>query len=128
MPSIRRVLLVNDSSDEREMYAESLRRFGFSTLQASSAADAYRLATELPPAAVVTDVRLAGDEDGLQLTRRLKEDSRMRHVPVVILSGYVFPRDREAAAHAGCDLFVTKPCLPDVLSRRVAGLIRLAHA
>ena len=119
-----RILLVNDSSDEREMFAESFRRGGFCTLQASSAADAFRLASELPPAAIVTDVKLAGDEDGLRFTRRLKQDATMRHVPVVILTGYVFTHDREAAAHAGCDLFLPKPCLPDVLSKTVAGLIR----
>src|SRR5215210_7402166 len=118
-----RVLLVNDSADEREMYAEFFRRGGFSTLQASTAADAFRIATELAPAAVVTDITLAGDEDGLRFTRRLKQDSRMRHVPVVILTGQVFPYDREAAAHSGCDLFVPKPCLPDVLSKMVVGLI-----
>jgi two-component system, cell cycle response regulator DivK len=124
----RPVLLVNDSSDEREMYAESFRRFGFCTLQASSAADAFRLATELPPSAVVTDVKLMGDEDGLRLTQRLKEDARMRDVPVVVLTGYVLEHHREAAAHAGCDLFLAKPCLPDVLSKRVAGLVRRSHA
>ena len=123
-----RVLLVNDSADEREMYAESLRRFGFCTLQASSAADAYRMATELPPSAVVTDVKLMGEEDGLRLTRRLKDDSRMRHVPVVILTGYVFTRASAEAAEAGCDLFLPKPCLPDVLSMRVAGLLSRAPA
>ena len=118
-----RVLLVNDFADEREMYAESFRRQGFCTLQACSAADAYRLACELPPAAVVTDVKLSGSEDGLVLTRRLKQNQAMRGVPVVILTGYVFTHDREAAARAGCDLFVSKPCLPDALSKVVAGLI-----
>lgn len=105
------------------MYAESFRRKGFCTLQASSAADAYRLAVELPPAAVVTDIRLQGTEDGLGLTRRLKEDTAMRAVPVVVLTGYVFTHDREAAARAGCDVFLSKPCLPDALSSVVAGLI-----
>lgn len=118
-----RVLLISDSADEREMYAESFRRGGFCTLQACSAADGFRLASELPPSAIVTDVRLAGDENGLELTRRLKQDERMRRVPVVILTGYVFTHDREAAARAGCDLFVPKPCLPDALSKVVAGLI-----
>jgi CheY-like chemotaxis protein len=118
-----RVLLISDSPDEREMYAESFRRKGFCTLQAASAADAFRLASELPPAAIVTDVRLAGEEDGLDLTRRFKQDEQTRRVPVVILTGYVFTHDREAAARAGCDVFVPKPCLPDALSSVVTGLI-----
>ena len=123
MSNPRHVLLISDSDDEREMYAESLRRHGFCTLQASTAADAYRLVSELPPAAVVTDIRLSGAEDGLCLTTRLKHDERMKHVPIVILTGYVYAHDREAAARAGCDVFVPKPCLPDALSEVVAGLV-----
>jgi two-component system, cell cycle response regulator DivK len=117
------VLLVNDSTDEREMYAEGLRRLGFSTLEATSASEAFTIASELAPSAIVTDVKLAGNEDGLGLTRRLKHDARVRHVPVVILTGYVFAHDREAAARAGCDAFVAKPCLPDALSAVVTHLI-----
>jgi two-component system cell cycle response regulator DivK len=67
---------------------------------------------------------LAGGEDGLVLTRRLKRDARIRHVPVVILTGYVFAHDREAAARAGCDAFVAKPCLPEALSAVVTHLIQ----
>ena len=124
MPQPPRVLLVADSPDEREMYAVSLQRHGFCTLLAANASDAYRMASELPPAAVVTDVRLPGSEDGLGLTRRLKQNADMRSVPVVLLTGCVFTPDREAAARAGCDLFVAKPCLPDALSTVVADLIQ----
>ena len=118
------VLLVADSPDEREMYAESFQRQGYTTLQARTAADAYRLASELAPAAIVTDVKLDGRDDGLTLTRLLKQDDRTRRTPVVVLTGYVFTHNREAAARAGCDLFVPKPCLPDALSRLVERLIQ----
>jgi two-component system cell cycle response regulator DivK len=121
---VLRVLLISDSPDEREMYAASLRRNGYCTLQAESADDGFRLAAELPPAAIVTDIRLAGGEDGLALTRRFKHDERLRRVPVVILTGHVFTHDREAAARAGCDRFVAKPCLPDALSSVVSTLVR----
>ena len=125
--SAPRVLIVNASADEREMYAASFRRDGFTTLQASTATDGYRLASELPPAAVVTDIRLAGDEDGLCFTRRLKEDSRTRDVPVVILTAFVATQDGEPATSSGCDLWLLKPCLPDVLSRTVVNLIERRH-
>jgi CheY-like chemotaxis protein len=121
--STPRVLLVSDSQDEREMYAESLRRNGFCTLQADTAADGYRLAAELLPSAVVTDIRLAGYEDGLTLTRRIKTDDTIARVPVVVLTGDVFIRHRAAAQQAGCDVFLSKPCLPDALSKVVAGLL-----
>src|SRR3954452_782097 len=106
----RRVLLVNESRDERDMYAESLRRAGYCTLQADNAADAYRLASELAPAVVITGIRLDGADDGFALTRRLKQDEHTRTVRVVILSGYAFPRDRAEATDSGCDAFLVKPC------------------
>ena len=119
-----RVLLVDDSPDDRAMYADWFQRHGFCTLQAESAADAYWLASELRPAAVITDIGLAGGEDGLHLTRRLKADERMRKVPVVVLTGYVLTRAQAEAMQAGCDLFLPKPCLPEILSREIERLLR----
>lgn len=120
----KRVLIVDNSPDEREMYAEYLRRHGYCTLQADTASDGYRLATELRPDIVVTCVRLRGQEDGLELTRRIKRDQEIGQVPVVVLSGYVMKGHTDAAAQAGCDLFVAKPCLPDALSTALDDLLR----
>lgn len=106
------------------MYAFAFQRDGFCTLLASTASDALRLATELLPDSVVTDVRLAGAEDGLGLTRGLRDSSATRDVPVVVLTGGVYQRDCHAAALAGCNVSIAKPCLPDTLSQVVSILIR----
>lgn len=119
----RRILLIDDSRDEREMYAEWFLHLGYCTLQADTAADGYRLAVELTPDLIVADVALPGSENGLQLTRRLKENAATRSVPVVILTAHVFPVHRDAAASAGCDLFMTKPCAPEALADAVAQLV-----
>jgi two-component system, cell cycle response regulator DivK len=118
-----RVLLVSDSPDEREMYAESFQRQGYCTLQASNACDGYRLAAELTPAVVITDIKLAGGEDGLGLTREIKRGELARRTRVIVLSGYVFQSHNDAAARAGCDLFLPKPCLPDALIEAVENLL-----
>lgn len=120
--STPRVLLIGHSARLRRRYAASLQRQGFCTLQACTAAEARRLAAELPPAAVVSDVQLACGESGLRLTRQLKQADGLRDVPVVILSGGL-GHDREAAARAGCDRFLPDTVQPDALSRIVAGLI-----
>jgi len=120
---LRRVLLVNDSRDEREMYAEWFRRQGCCTLQAENAEDAYRLAVALTPEVVITDVKLLGKTDGLTLTKRLKQNANTRTLAVVVLSGYVFKTDDEAARRAGCDMVIHKPCLPDELAAAVSTLL-----
>ena len=119
-----RLLLVDDSLDEREMYAEYFRAKGYCTLQAANARDGYRMAADLAPAVVIVDVKLAGDEDGLGLTARLKRDSDTRRAAVIVLTACAFESDRQAAVQAGCDRFITKPCTPDALEAAVNALIR----
>src|SRR5687768_11839475 len=104
-----RVLLVDVAVDEREMYAEYFRTRGFCTLQATNAEDGFRLATEMRPAIVITEVTLAGPEDGLALTRRLRREKETQFAVVVVLSASAFEHSQNAIA-AGCDRFVTKPC------------------
>jgi len=122
-PSVPRVLLIDDAVDEREMYAEWFRYHGFCTLQASSASDGFRLATELAADVIITDVRLPGGDDGLRLTTRLKTTDSTAHIPIVVLSGYPDRAEIEAATRAGCDRVVPKPCGPDRLAAIAASLI-----
>ena len=119
-----RVLLVSDSRDEREMYAEWFRRKGYCTLQAATASDGLRLALELAPDVVVTDIKLPGAMDGLDLTETLKQDKSREAPPVVVLTGCAFERDREQAHRAGCDRFLTKPCLPELLATSIEEVLR----
>jgi two-component system, cell cycle response regulator DivK len=119
-----RVLLVDESVDEREMYAEYFRTRGFCTLQANNATDGYRLAAELRPAIVITDVRLnGGGEDGVAFARRLKRDKDTCYTVVVVLSASTFARDEREAIAAGCDRFMTKPCPPETLASAVQALL-----
>ena len=122
-----RVLLVNDSRDEREMYAMWLRRSGCCTLQADNARDALRLARELHPQVVITDRMLSGGEDGLALARHMKAEPDTRNSAIVMLSAYVYETDDAAARNAGCDVVVHKPCLPDALAQIVRTLLEQPH-
>jgi DNA-binding response OmpR family regulator len=117
---------VDGSTDEREMYAEYFRLRGMFTLQADNADDGYRLTAERHPAVVITVVSLPGTEDGLALTRRLKCCDGTRLTPVIVLTGHVRERDRQAAERAGCDRFVVKPCGPETLAAVVEELL-VAH-
>jgi CheY-like chemotaxis protein len=119
-----RVLLVNDSADEVEMYGEWLRRQGYRTLHAANAVDGYRMAIELRPVVIITDIKLEGPDNGFLLTRRLKKTSSTAHVPIIILSGYTLQGAAEAASGAGCDRFLMKPCLPDALSEAIDQLLQ----
>jgi DNA-binding response OmpR family regulator len=117
-----RILLVGDVPEEREAYAQAFRQSGYCTLQAGNPADACRLASELPPAAVVVDLELSPPEDGVALIRELQRDLPLS-TPAVILIARALTGEREAFVRSRCDLLVLKPCMADELTAIVDGLV-----
>lgn len=72
-----------------------------------------------PPALILLDLMLP-NVSGWEVARRLREDPRTRAVPVIAVSALARTQEREAALHAGCDGYLTKPFTPDELARLVS--------
>lgn len=113
-----RVLLVDDYPDAREMYAEYLDFSGFEVIEAANGMEALQRAAETGPDIILMDLSLPV-MDGWEATRRLKADARTAHIPVVALTGHALAGISEGARKAGCDAFVTKPCLPEDLVKEI---------
>lgn len=114
----RRVLLVDDYPDARDMYRVYLTFSGFEVIEAANGMEAIQLASDKPPDIILMDLSLPV-MDGWEATRRLKSDPRTAGIPVVALTGHALAGISEGARAAGCDAFVTKPCLPDDLVREI---------
>ena len=117
------VLIVDDFEDNREMYTQFLRFNGYRVAEAVDGLDALAKAGDLRPDLIVMDLSLPG-LDGWEATRRLKADPNTRDIPVIALTGHALAGHAEGAKAAGCDAFVTKPCIPADLEaeiRRVLG-------
>lgn len=116
------VLVVEDYQDAREMYAAYLQFSGFAVAEAGNGIEAIEKTHELLPDIVLMDLALPR-MDGWEATRRLKNDERTRHIPIVALTGHALAGHAEGAREAGCDAFVTKPCLPDALVAEIKRLL-----
>ena len=116
------VLVVEDYQDAREMYAAYLQFSGFDVAEAGNGIEAIEKTLELLPDIVLMDLALPR-MDGWEATRRLKNDERTRHIPIVALTGHALAGHAEGARAAGCDAFVTKPCLPDALVAEIRRLL-----
>jgi two-component system cell cycle response regulator DivK len=116
------VLVVEDYQDAREMYTAYLQFSGFDVAEAGNGLEAVEKAQELLPDIVLMDLALPR-MDGWEATRRLKNDPRTRHIPIVALTGHALAGHAEGAREAGCDAFVTKPCLPDALVAEIKRLL-----
>jgi CheY-like chemotaxis protein len=119
------ILVVDDYEDAREMYAEYLRFCGFRVAEARNGNEALDQAFTLKPDLILMDLSLPG-MDGWEATRQLKSDERTSRIPVVALTGHALAGASEGARKAGCDSFVTKPCLPDDLVVEVRRMLGLA--
>jgi len=117
------ILVVDDFEDNREMYTQFLRFSGYRVAEAVDGVEALDKAATLKPDLIVMDLSLPR-MDGWEATRRLKKDPATSHIPVVALTGHALAGHAEGARAAGCDSFVTKPCIPADLEaeiRRVLG-------
>jgi CheY-like chemotaxis protein len=117
-----RVLLVDDYPDAREMYSEYLEFSGFDVVEAGNGMEALQRAVDASPDIILMDLSLPV-MDGWEATRRLKADQRTKAIPVVALTGHALAGISEGARQAGCDAFVTKPCLPEDLVREIRKIL-----
>ena len=116
------VLVVEDYQDAREMYAAYLQLSGYRVAEASNGLEALDKTRELMPDIILMDLALP-KMDGWEATRQLKADERTRHIPIVALTGHALAGHAEGARQAGCDAFVTKPCLPDALVTEIQRML-----
>ena len=116
------VLVVEDYQDAREMYAAYLAFSGYRVAEATNGLEAIDKTVELLPDIILMDLALP-KMDGWEATRRLKLDERTRHIPIVALTGHALAGHAEGARQAGCDAFVTKPCLPDALVAEIQRIL-----
>lgn len=116
------VLVVEDYQDAREMYAAYLQFSGYRVAEATNGLEAIEKTLELMPDIILMDLALP-KMDGWEATRRLKLDERTRHIPIVALTGHALAGHAEGARQAGCDSFVTKPCLPDALVTEIQRML-----
>ena len=117
-PSAPLVLVVDDVDHGREIFAEYLEYRGFRVATAADGLEAIEKAFELRPDVILMDLSLPGI-DGWEATRRLKGDARTRDILVLALTGHALEGAEQGAKAAGCDAFLTKPCLPEDLCREI---------
>ena len=116
------VLVVEDYQDAREMYAAYLQFSGYDVAEAANGVEAIEKTRDLLPDIVLMDLALPR-MDGWEATRLLKGDPRTKDIPIVALTGHALAGHAEGAREAGCDAFVTKPCLPDALVAEIRRLL-----
>src|SRR5690242_14574594 len=116
------ILVVDDVEDGRVLLTEMLTHAGFRVAEAADGHQALERTFALLPNLIIMDLSLPG-VDGWEVTRRIKEDPRTHHIPVVALSAHALKIHSERASQVGAESFLAKPALPETIVAEVRRLL-----
>jgi len=121
------VLVVDDRDANRYTTVHALTRAGYSVVEAATGKEALELAKNLPTV-IVLDVKLP-DILGYEVCRRIKANSRTKHIPILQLSAAFLTNESKLyALESGADAYLIQPADPMVLVATVRSLVRLHRA
>ncbi len=113
------ILVVDDNLDNLDLTQILLECDGFQVRRAEDAVQALHQLEDYRPNLILMDVQLPG-MDGLELTRRLRQDPSFDGVIIVALSAYAMDAEKANARAARCDGYITKP----IDTRTFASVVR----
>ena len=106
--SIKKILVVDDNQDSRELVVKVLKNKGYLMIEAVDGEDALLKAESERPSLILMDLSLP-KIDGYEVTRRLKGMEEYKEIPIVALTAHAMKGDKEKAFGAGCIGYIPKP-------------------
>jgi two-component system cell cycle response regulator DivK len=104
----RTVLIVEDNELNMKLFNDLLQAHDFDTVQTRDGREALDLAREHRPDLILMDIQLPG-VSGLEITRMIKEDTDLRHIPVIAVTAFAMKGDEEKIREGGCEGYIAKP-------------------
>jgi two-component system cell cycle response regulator DivK len=104
----RRVLIVEDNDMNIKLFRDLLQAHGYETLQTKEGLDALSLARQHKPDLILMDIQLP-EVSGLEVTRWLKQDAELQHIPVIAITAFAMQGDEERMRAGGCSGYLSKP-------------------
>src|SRR5258707_2077866 len=102
------VLIVEDNELNMKLFHDLLDAQGYNTLQTREGLAALTIAREHRPDLILMDIQLP-EISGLEVTKWLKEDDDLRHIPVVAVTAFAMKGDEEKIRNGGCEAYIAKP-------------------
>jgi class 3 adenylate cyclase/CheY-like chemotaxis protein len=118
------VLVVDDNDVNRDIFKTRLTTAGYQVIEAADGEEALVVARDRLPDLILLDVMMP-KMDGFEVSRRLRADPKIAHIPVIMVTAKAAPDDVVAGLGAGANEYLTKPVDQKALVARVAGMLRL---
>lgn len=115
----RHILLIEDNEQNRYLLTYLLERHGYQVVAVVDGAGGIEAARQSVPALILLDIQLPG-MDGYAVARALRQNEALAGTPIVAVTSYAMPGDREKALEAGCTGYIEKPINPDTFVAEMA--------
>ena len=120
-----RILIVEDNRDNRDSLTRRLERRGFEVATAVDGRGGIDSANDEPPDLILMDMNMPGI-DGWEATRSIKATEALAAIPIIALTAYAMPGDRERAIACGCIDYHSKPIEFENLMKQIEEVLREA--
>jgi two-component system cell cycle response regulator DivK len=104
----KKVLIVEDNELNMKLFHDLLDSQGYETLQTREGLQALALARQHRPDLILMDIQLP-EISGLEVTKWLKDDEELNHIPVVAVTAFAMKGDEERIRQGGCEAYISKP-------------------
>jgi two-component system, cell cycle response regulator DivK len=102
------ILIVEDNAPHMKLFDQLLRATGYETILSVDGSDILEIAKDQIPDLIIMDIQLPG-RSGLEITKDLKSDEELKHIPVVAVTAFAMKGDESKILEAGCDDYIAKP-------------------
>ena len=109
---ITKVLIIEDNAQNMYMLSYLLESENFEVIQASSGMAGITAAKKSKPDIILLDIQLP-EMDGYKVATIIKEDEELKEIPIIAVTSYAMPGDREKAIESGAIGYIEKPINPD---------------
>ena len=117
------VLIVEDNELNMKLFNDLLEAHGYATLQTRNGLKALDIAREHEPDLILMDIQLP-EVSGLEVTKWLKEDESLRHIPVIAVTAFAMKGDEEKIRQGGCEAYISKPISVATFLETVEGFLK----
>ncbi|MDX2256106.1 MAG: PAS domain S-box protein [Pseudanabaenaceae cyanobacterium bins.39] len=120
----RRILIVDDKTENRMVLRDLLLPLGFVVAEASDGDDCLAKAQQFFPDLILLDM-IMPNLDGRETAKQLRQLELFRQTAIVMVSASAFSQDRQLSLDVGCDAFIAKPINPEELFQVMRSLLQL---
>jgi CheY-like chemotaxis protein len=120
-----KVLVIEDNEQNMYLVTFIFKKHGYQVLQATNGPEGITLAERIVPDLILLDIQLP-IMDGYAVAYEMKKKEKLVQIPIIAVTSYAMPGDRERALAAGCLGYIEKPINPDTFVSQVEAFLKNA--